>query len=534
MDPTASGERSRAGRPTSTEAARLTDRLRRAAVDTFLEHGYDGTTMEAVAQAAGITKSTLYARYPDKRTLFMAVSSWALTRQERHNRVLEPLPDDLAAALTSIARAILARSVDPDIMRLSRMAIAESARFPEFAANTQAATWSPRIQVIMDLLRRHERAGTVVVRDVEIAAEQFFAMVGAMPSWLAAHGIHRTPEVEEQHIEHAVELFLNGLLVRDAPIPTPGPAPVPSGDAHPESRGGRPDPMEVRRLGRSGLLVSQLALGTASFGTRDCDERTAASLVHRYLDAGGNLIDVSGARGGAAEEICGRALRDRRSQVVLAATAGAPAGEDARSAGNGRRRIRAACDASLRRLRTDHIDLYQLGFDDPATPLEETIDALDGLVRAGKVLYVGVAGFPAYRLMKALSISDRREMARFVALRSRYDLTARTLEREHLPLLEEEGMGLITEAPPATGEPPAPGHGPVAAAVEEAAARLGCTAAQLALAWQLTGPATATIIEARTADRLEETLAAASVRLPADLAAELDQVTRLPAPTPPR
>jgi FAD/FMN-containing dehydrogenase len=105
--------------------------------------------------------------------------------------------------------------VDPDIVRLSRMAIAESERFPEFAASSQAVTWSPRIQVIMDLLDRHQRAGTVAVGDVEIAAEQFFAMVGAMPAWLAAYGIYRTPEVEEQHIQHAVRLFLNGVLVRE-------------------------------------------------------------------------------------------------------------------------------------------------------------------------------------------------------------------------------------------------------------------------------------------------------------------------------
>lgn len=214
MESKAGSERSRAGRPTSAQAARLTERLRRAAVDTFLEFGYDGTTMEAVAQAAGITKSTLYARYPDKRTLFVAVSAWALTRQERDGRVEEPLPEDLAGSLTVIARSILARSVDPDIVRLSRMAIAESERFPEFAASSQAVTWSPRIQVIMDLLERHERAGAVAVGDVEIAAEQFFAMVGAMPAWLAAYGIYRTPEVEEQHIQHAVRLFLNGVLVR--------------------------------------------------------------------------------------------------------------------------------------------------------------------------------------------------------------------------------------------------------------------------------------------------------------------------------
>jgi AcrR family transcriptional regulator len=207
-------ERSRSGRPTPTQAARLTDRIRRAAFDAFLENGYDGTTMEAVAQAAGVTKGTLYARYPDKRALFIAVSSWALTRQERNERVTEELPDGLAESLTVIARAILARSVDPNIVRMSRIAIAEAARFPDFALSSQAVTWSPRIQVIIDLLRRHEVEGTIIVKDVEIAAEQFLAMVGAMPAWLAAYGIYRTPEVEEQHLQHAIELFLNGLLVR--------------------------------------------------------------------------------------------------------------------------------------------------------------------------------------------------------------------------------------------------------------------------------------------------------------------------------
>lgn len=199
----------------------MSDRLRRAAVDTFLEYGYDGTTMETVAQAAGITKSTLYSRYSDKRALFIAVSGWALTRLEPDTQISEPLPEDLPGALGVLARAILARSIDPDIVRLSRMAIAESARFPEFAASSQAVTWTPRIRVIMELLRRHERAGTIAVGDVELAAEQFFAMVGAMPAWLATYGIHRAPEVEEAHIRHAIELFLNGVLVRPEPHPTP-------------------------------------------------------------------------------------------------------------------------------------------------------------------------------------------------------------------------------------------------------------------------------------------------------------------------
>ena len=220
MEPSPAEARSRAGRPTSTEAARLTERLRRAAVETFLEYGYDGTKMETVAQAAGITKTTLYSRYPDKRALFIAVSAWALTRLERDEHVSEPLPDDLAGALTVTARAILARSVDPGIARLNRMAIAESARFPEFAASSQAVTWTPRIRVIMDLLRRHQSAGAIAVEDIELAAEQFFAMVGAMPAWLAAYGIHRTPEVEEAHLQHAVKLFLNGVLVRRGSDPT--------------------------------------------------------------------------------------------------------------------------------------------------------------------------------------------------------------------------------------------------------------------------------------------------------------------------
>src|SRR3954452_5748670 len=125
-------ERSRAGRPTSAEATQIAERIRQAAVDTFLEYGYDGTSMEAVAQAAGVTKSTLYSRFPDKRTLFLAVSAWALTRQVRDVRALGPLPDEPADALLIVARGILARSVDLDIVRINRMAIAESERFPEF------------------------------------------------------------------------------------------------------------------------------------------------------------------------------------------------------------------------------------------------------------------------------------------------------------------------------------------------------------------------------------------------------------------
>ncbi|MER5182501.1 TetR/AcrR family transcriptional regulator [Streptomyces sp. NPDC002896] len=206
--------RTRVGRPSQAEAARLAERLRKAAFETFLECGFDATTMEAVARAADVTKRTLYARYPDKRALFADVTSWALAR--RHGD--EPLPeiegDDLAAGLTAIARATLARAVDPDIVRISRMAMTESARFPEFARSAQTLAWSPRMRAVMDLLRRHADSGAVVVDDIEIAAEQFLALVAAVPARLAAFGVTRAPEVEERHVQHAVALFLRGVLPR--------------------------------------------------------------------------------------------------------------------------------------------------------------------------------------------------------------------------------------------------------------------------------------------------------------------------------
>ncbi|XVQ14495.1 aldo/keto reductase [Spirillospora sp. CA-255316] len=527
MSSTASGEGSRSGRPTSTEAARLTDRLRRAAMDTFLEHGYDGTTMEAVAQAAGITKSTLYGRYADKRALFIAVSAWALTRHERHERVLEPLPDDLAAALTVIARAILARSVDPDLVRLNRMAIAEAHRFPEFAASTQAVSWSPRIQMIIDLLRRHHDAGAITIGDIELAAEQFFAMVGAMPAWLAAHGVHRTPEDEDKHLRHAIDLFLNGLLIREAadlpPRVTGGAEERPPGASGEIRRRARAasEPLPRRRVGRSGLQVSPLGLGTRYFGTgQGCDERTAARLVHRYLDAGGNLIAAVDA---VSEETCGRILRGRRPDVVLAARAATPGDGGT----NGRRHIRAACEAALRRLQTDHIDLYQVHFGTLDTPLEETMDALDGLVRAGKVLYLGASGIPAYRLMKALSVSDRRAGTRFVSLHAPYGLTARGLEHEHLPLLEDEGLGLIGESIPVAGTSAIDtGEGAIIPAMRQAASELGCTMAQLALAWQQAGPVASTLDHPRGLPDLKDALAAMSIEIPGEMAARLERISR--------
>jgi aryl-alcohol dehydrogenase-like predicted oxidoreductase len=355
-----------------------------------------------------------------------------------------------------------------------------------------------------------------------------------MPAWLAAYGIYREPEVEEEHIRHAVELFVNGVLVRP-PLPAEDGRRAETGGATERPTALRPrrrpmsGPMEHRRLGHSGLYVSELTLGTMAAGMpdRSGDERNVTELVHRYLDAGGNFFDTADLYG-ASEEIYGLAVWGRRSKVVLTTKVGMPAGRGPHGGGNSRRHIRAACEASLRRLQTDYIDLYQIQFDDPATPLEETIGALDDLVRAGKVLYIGASNLRAHRLMKALAVSDRMGAARFISLQGRYDLMTRSLEREHLPLLDEEGLGLISESPFVTDPPTMSGRGAVAAAMQKAATELGCTIAQLTLAWQRIRPVTSTIINARDVAQLEDGLAALSIEIPAEIAAELDRVTRLP------
>src|SRR5262245_26635263 len=134
------------GRPTIAEAEKLEERLRKAAVEAFLQHGFDGTTMEGIARAAGISKRTLYARYPDKHALFAAVVTTPLMHQPHRDPDFEVTPDDLEAGLMAIARAALARALDPEIVRLGRMAMAEAKRFPEFARSAHSVAWSPRIQ----------------------------------------------------------------------------------------------------------------------------------------------------------------------------------------------------------------------------------------------------------------------------------------------------------------------------------------------------------------------------------------------------
>jgi AcrR family transcriptional regulator len=205
----------RRGRPTQAEAKKLHLKLRKAAVATFVKYGYDGTTMESIARAAGITRRTLYARYPDKRAVFLDVIPWALTRRTER-AVSDDLHDaDLRASLVAIGRAGLARAIDPDVVRLTRIAMNESARFPEFAISAHSMTWSGRHRQVMDLLGQHQEAGTIEVEDLELTAGHFIAMIEHLPARLADCGIYRTAEEEERHLQHAVNLFLRGVLHRN-------------------------------------------------------------------------------------------------------------------------------------------------------------------------------------------------------------------------------------------------------------------------------------------------------------------------------
>jgi aryl-alcohol dehydrogenase-like predicted oxidoreductase len=315
--------------------------------------------------------------------------------------------------------------------------------------------------------------------------------------------------------------------------------------------------MRIRTLGRSGLRVSDLCLGAMTFGMPGwgCDEATSLRLIDRFLDAGGNFVDTADAYSGtASEEICGKAMASRRTQFVLATKCTMPVGSGPNDKGASRKHIRESCDASLRRLRTDYIDLYQIHAEDLWTPLEETLAALDDLVRAGKVLYVGASNFRAYRLMKALALADRQGSARFVSLQPQYNLIVRTIEREHFALAREEGVGLITWSPLAAGmltgkitrdrKPPesrlAQREMPlyrfyfnergfkIVDALVACARDAGCTPAQLALAWQLAKPEiTSVIIGARTEAQLADNLGATGVTIAPEIEARLDEATRI-------
>ena len=323
--------------------------------------------------------------------------------------------------------------------------------------------------------------------------------------------------------------------------------------------------MDYRTLGRSGCSVSTLTLGTMTFG-KETDEAGAHQQLDAFVEAGGNLVDTADVyNAGVSEEMIGHWLADRspdvRNRVVLATKGRFPMGAGVNDLGLSRRHLQRALDDSLRRLGVDCVDLYQVHSWDPVTPLEETLGALDDLVRAGKVRYVGLSNFTGWQVQKAVALARERGWESPVTLQPQYNLLVRELEWEIVPSCEDAGLGLLPWSPlgggwltgkyarddrptgaTRLGEDPARGveayarrssqqrTWDVVDAVREVADQRGVTMAQVALAWLADRPAvTSVILGARTTEQLADNLGAAGLHLSEEETARLDAASD-PAP----
>jgi aryl-alcohol dehydrogenase-like predicted oxidoreductase len=321
--------------------------------------------------------------------------------------------------------------------------------------------------------------------------------------------------------------------------------------------------MRYRQLGASGLRVSVLTMGTMTFGgtggfasVGSTGLDGARQQLDRCLEAGVNLVDTADVYSdGLSEEIVGEALEGRRDDVLVATKARMPMGDGPNDAGLSRHHLLTACEASLRRLRTDHIDLYQVHEWDGRTPLDETLQALDDLVHAGKVRYVGCSNYAGWQLMKALGVAERRGLTRFVSQQIHYTLQAREAEYELVPIAIDQGLGVLVWSPLAGGllsgkyrrgepgpagsrllsgwdEPPVRDQDKlydIVDVVVAVAKDRGVSPAQVALAWLLARPAVSSvIIGARTTEQLADNLGAADLALSQEELTRLEEVSRPP------
>jgi aryl-alcohol dehydrogenase-like predicted oxidoreductase len=321
--------------------------------------------------------------------------------------------------------------------------------------------------------------------------------------------------------------------------------------------------MEYRQLGRTGLRVSSFTLGTMGFGgtgwaspVGNIDVDGAREQIAIARDAGVNLIDTADVySAGLAEEILGEALGSGREEMLIATKVRMPMGDGANDAGLSRQHIIRAAEASLRRLRTDYIDLYQVHEWDGQTPLEETLTALDDLVRSGKVRYIGASNYAAWHLMKALAVSDSRHLERFASQQIYYSLHSRDAETELVPVSIDQGLGILVWSPLAGGllsgkyrrgvtapagsrhlsewsEPPVHDEDKLYNTIETAVKigeSHGVSAARVSLAYLLAKPAvTSLVVGARTPEHLRDNLAAAELKLSDDEIAALDDVSGEP------
>jgi 1-deoxyxylulose-5-phosphate synthase len=320
--------------------------------------------------------------------------------------------------------------------------------------------------------------------------------------------------------------------------------------------------MQTTSLGNTGLIVSRLALGTMTFGLQT-DEETSRAILDVAAEAGVNFLDAADvyplggglATVGRTEEIVGRWLKGKRERFIVATKAVGEVGQSAWDRGASRKHLLDAIDHSLRRLGTDYVDLYQLHSDDKATPLAETLEALDVIVRSGKARYIGVSNFLAYRLALALGQADARRLTRFVSVQPRYNLLFREIERELLPLAKEQGIAVIPYNPLAGGlltgkhqqkGGPTPGtrftlgtaaeryqdrywHDRQFATVQayqKLVTTRGLSPTSVAVAWVLANPAiTAPIIGASRPEQLPDTLKGGELILDPELLAKLDELT---------
>ncbi|MDE1148512.1 MAG: aldo/keto reductase [Azospirillaceae bacterium] len=322
--------------------------------------------------------------------------------------------------------------------------------------------------------------------------------------------------------------------------------------------------MEYRQLGRSGLKVPVLSFGTGTFGGSNeffqrwgaTDVAEASRLVDLCLESGVNFFDTADVYSqGVSEEILGQALKGRRDKALISTKATFPMGEGPNEVGSSRYHLVRACEASLKRLGTDHIDLYFMHGFDALTPVDETLRALDDLITAGKIGYIGASNFSGWHLMKALATSEKYGLARYVAYQGYYSLVGRDYEWELMPLGIDQGVGLMVWSPLGwgrltgkirRGQPAQSGRiasggdvgGPaveeeylytVVDALDAVAAEVGKTVPQVALNWLLTRPTVSNIVVgARNEEQLKQNLGALGWTLTAEQVARLDQASRKP------
>jgi aryl-alcohol dehydrogenase-like predicted oxidoreductase len=322
---------------------------------------------------------------------------------------------------------------------------------------------------------------------------------------------------------------------------------------------------DYRLLGRSGVRVSPLCLGTMTFGVESgawgCTDEEAAQLVDLYIDRGGNFIDTANFYGqlGQSEVLLGQAVKGRRDRLVISTKYSLTTSPgDPNASGNHRKNMVRSVEDSLKRMKTDYIDLYYLHMWDFRTPVDEILRAFDDLVRAGKILYIGLSDLPAWQASRMQAIAEVRGWSQFCALQISYSLTERTVERELIPMAAEMGMGVCLWSPLGGGVlagkyskadlvPPdmnnlssrkainaitgriSEHNLAVAEVVGEVAQKLGKTSAQVAIAWTLLNPAvTAPVLGVRTVAQLKDNLGALDVELTADHVARLNAVSDVP------